>query len=140
MEPALDPQVPMPKLAISSTSSHGSQHVGINLDDFPHSLRGYVAAHAGPGVGGDDDALVEDEGERGGPLLVVHHLLGRLLEPIEVVADGELEGELVGGVGGEEPAEVVAAGGGRAEVVLEGGEVGNHRVVGVRVWGTEAMK
>ena len=44
----------------------------------------YVPTHAGTGVGGDDDALVEDEGERGGPLLVVQHLLGRLLEPIEL--------------------------------------------------------
>jgi hypothetical protein len=44
----------------------------------------YVHAHAGLGVGGGDDSFVEDEGERGQPLLVVHHLLGRLLEPIKL--------------------------------------------------------
>ena len=39
-----------------------------------------------------------------------------------MVAGGELEGELVGGVGGEEATELVAVGCGGTEVVLEGGE------------------
>jgi hypothetical protein len=44
----------------------------------------YVAAHAGPGVGRYDDALVEDESERGRAPLVLHHVLGRRLEPVEL--------------------------------------------------------
>jgi hypothetical protein len=45
----------------------------------------YVAAHAGSGVGRYDDALVEDEGERGRAPLVLHHVLGRRLEPVELL-------------------------------------------------------
>ena len=80
------------------------------------------ATHAGLGIGHNDDAFVEDEGERGRPLLVVHHLLGRLLESIKLptcVECGELKGELVGR---EEATELVAARCGSTEVVLEGRE------------------
>jgi hypothetical protein len=47
----------------------------------------YVAAHAGPGVGCDDDALVEDEGERGRAPLILHHVLGGRLEPVELLGE-----------------------------------------------------
>ena len=52
-------QQALPEAAVGRSSGHGAQQVGVDLDHLLDRLGGDVGARGGPGVHGDDDAMVE---------------------------------------------------------------------------------
>ncbi|GKT42341.1 tRNA pseudouridine synthase 1 [Colletotrichum spaethianum] len=52
-----------PVLAVGSAAGHGAQEYRVDLDDLLDCLRGDPVSGCGTGVGGDDDATLEAEGE-----------------------------------------------------------------------------
>mmetsp|Transcript_26298 Transcript_26298/g.70141 ORF Transcript_26298/g.70141 Transcript_26298/m.70141 type:complete len:267 (-) Transcript_26298:50-850(-) len=75
VQPALHAQVPLPVGTVRRAASHGAEQVRVDLDDLLDGLRRNVGAHRRARVHGDDDALVEFEGEGGGALGELHSLL-----------------------------------------------------------------
>ena len=75
VEAALDAEVALPEGAVGGAAGHGAEEEGVDLDDLLDGLRRDVGAHRRPRVDGDDDALVELEGEGRGPLGELHELV-----------------------------------------------------------------
>lgn len=59
VDAALAGQQPLPETAVCSTSSHGTQQVGVDLNHLLHCLRGDVGARCGPRVHRYNDAMLE---------------------------------------------------------------------------------
>ena len=106
MQPTLHPEVGEPVLAVRRPAGHGAEEAGVDLDDFFHGLRGYPVSGGGAGVGGDDDAALEAEGEGGGAVgdfdraCWVAVVVGHGAEPGGGGGGGG-EGEFEGGLVGE---------------------------------------
>jgi hypothetical protein len=63
VQAALHAQPGEPVLAVGGAAGHGAQEAVVDLDDFLDGLRGDPVAGRGAGVGGDDYAALEAEGE-----------------------------------------------------------------------------
>lgn len=59
IDAALAGQQALPEATVSSSSSHGTQQVGVDLNHFLHCLRGDVGARCGPRVHRHNDTMLE---------------------------------------------------------------------------------
>mmetsp|Transcript_32433 Transcript_32433/g.40178 ORF Transcript_32433/g.40178 Transcript_32433/m.40178 type:complete len:271 (-) Transcript_32433:91-903(-) len=92
--------VALPELTVGSTASHRAEQEVIDLDNLAHLVGRDEGALGGSGIDGDEDTLLELEGERGRTLGEIGHFGGHLLQvalEMHLVVDGgELEAEAVG--------------------------------------------
>eukprot|EP00982_Pelagococcus_subviridis_P007602 30672-Pelagococcus_subviridis.AAC.3 len=98
VEAALDPEVPLPELAVRGAAGHRSEEVRVDLDHLLYRLRRDVRPLRRARVHRDDDAVLEDEPERRRAVVgldVVHDLA---LERV-VLRDGGEDRWRRGGVG-----------------------------------------
>ena len=61
MKAALFCEDTLPKLTIGCTTSHSTEQIGVNFDNFFDFLWGNVTAGGGTGIGRDNDATFELE-------------------------------------------------------------------------------
>lgn len=59
IDATLSGQQALPEATVGSSSSHGTQQIGVDLNHLLHRLGGDVGACCGPGVHGHDDAMLE---------------------------------------------------------------------------------
>lgn len=98
VEAALHPEPGEPVLAVGGAAGHGAEEAVVDFDHLLDGLRGDPVAGRGAGVGGDDYAALEAEGEGCGSVGDLDRALG-----VGVVVcgcaepGGGLDGELARG-------------------------------------------